>query len=72
MKWFMSYVQVYQDGRHMFGATTWEGVVHPIDMIKRWNEDYGEKERFQAVPISFQQLPPGSPEFDILSHGIGE
>ncbi len=71
MKWFMSYVQVYRDGRFQFGCTSFDGSgEHPIDKVKRWNETHGQKEGFQIVVLSFQQVPHDTPEVDILSHGI--
>jgi hypothetical protein len=70
-RWFMSYVQVYRDGRFQFGSTTVDhNGEHPVATVLRWNESYGKKDGFQMVLLSFQPVGDDCPEMDILSHGI--
>jgi len=69
MTWFMSYVQVYRDGRFKFGCAVAAGE-HPLLKAKRWNESYGATEGFQIVVLSFQPVGEGGPETDTLSHVI--
>lgn len=70
MKWFMSYVQVYHDGRFQFGHSTYNTDEHPIAKAVRWGAEYGVKDGFKVVVLSFQQVADDCPESDVLSHGI--
>jgi hypothetical protein len=69
MPWFMSYVQVYKDGRFLFGASS-SIREHPIAAVNRWNKEYGAKEGFKTVLLSFQPVGDDCPEMDELSPGI--
>lgn len=70
MKWFMSYVQIYTDGRLKFGHHTYDSEEHPVVRAGRWAEQYGRTDGFQIVLISFQYVGdsnPPCPESDVLS-----
>lgn len=75
VKWFMSYIQVYRDGRFMFGHHVWHHeseAEHPIAMVERWNKEYGGKDGYTTVLLFFQEVYGNFPnEVDTLSNGIG-
>lgn len=68
MKWFMSYVQVWRDGRHQFGSTVIERNEHPVTTILRWNESHHTDGR--CILLSFQKVDDDVHEMDLLSAGI--
>jgi len=70
MNWFMSYVQVWADGRLQYGSCVQKRNEHPVKTVLRWNEEHYRPQEARCILLSFQEVPDDTPEMDILSAGI--
>lgn len=64
-RWFMAYVQVYNRGN--FNHHVYQGEEHPVAKVARWDREYGAKDGFRVVLLSFQEVGPEVPEADVVS-----